>query len=89
MSADAPAHPCRGRPFRTVARMIAAGAGARFVLMLPGCCAAWSYPTLVVALLGALAWGAVVFRVTLVFLAASVDGTRPGSREPASPCSGS
>lgn len=57
--------------------MIAAGAGARFVLMLPGCCAAWSYPTLVVALLGALAWGAVVFRVTLVFLAAAVDGTRP------------
>ncbi|ANH69963.1 hypothetical protein [Mitsuaria sp. 7] len=74
---DASAQPPQGGLPRTVARVVAAGAGARLVLALPGCCAAWSYPQLFLAMLGALVWGAVVFRVTAVFLAAAVDATRP------------
>lgn len=77
MSDYAPAWPSKGGLPRTVARVIAAGAGARLVLALPGCCSAWSYTELSLAIVGALVWGAVVFRVTAVFLAAAVDGTRP------------
>jgi hypothetical protein len=74
---DTSAQPPQGGLPRTVARVVAAGAGARLVLALPGCCVAWSYPQLSLAIVGACLWGAVVFRVTLVFLAAAVDGTQP------------
>jgi hypothetical protein len=74
---DGPARPRQGCLPRAVARVIAAGAGARLVLALPGCCAAWSYAGLLLAIMVAFLWGVVVFRVTLVFLAAALGGTRP------------
>ncbi len=77
MSGDAPARPSASGLPRAVARVIAAGAGARLVLALPGCCPDWSYPALALAMMGAMVWSAVVFRVTAVFLASAMDGTRP------------
>ena len=77
MSGDAHARPAAGGQPQTVARVIAAGAGARRVRALPGCCPDWPYPALAIAIMGALVWGAVVFRVTAAFLAAAMDGSRP------------
>ncbi|MFX1681640.1 hypothetical protein PV762_20675 [Mitsuaria sp. CC2] len=77
VNADDAGRPSAPGLLRTAARVIAASAGARLVLALPGCCAAWSYPELFLAIMGAMLWGAVVLRVTAVFLAAAVDGTRP------------
>ncbi|WP_431100588.1 hypothetical protein [Roseateles noduli] len=77
VNTDVPARPRPGCLPRAVARVIAAGAGARLVLALPGCCAAWSYAGIFLAILAAFLWGVVVFRVTLVFLAAAAGGTRP------------
>jgi HEAT repeat protein len=50
------------------ARAIAAAAAGRLLLTLPDCCAVWSYPALFPAIVGALLWGMVVFRLTASFL---------------------
>jgi len=81
VNADATERPSMPVPARMSAHAIAAAAAGRLLLELPRCCADGPYAWLFLAILGSLAWGAVVLWATAAFLAPPVGpGRRATSR---------
>ena len=71
--------PAYGR--RLAANVLAATLFARLVIILPGCCAAWSYGAIAVAIAAALVAAVCMFWATAIFLATPRDARhRSGAR---------